>query len=58
MAIATIDELDACVKKEHKNKWSLVKSKLFVLDESDAWDLRKPGKWKKEFSTSNGALIM
>ena len=58
MAIAMVDEMDACVKTKYLDKWPAKKSKTFVLDKCDPRDLRKPGKWKEEFSTSNGALIM
>ena len=58
MAIATTDEMDKCVKNKYMHRWQKKKAKIFVLDESDPYDLRMPGKWKKEFSTNNGALVM
>ena len=57
-ALSFTDGIDNLVRPELVNEWEKVKKKLFVLDETDAFDLRFPGKWKKEFSTTHGAIIM
>ena len=57
-AVALIDEdMDKLVKEEARHVWQSEKSKVFVMDESDASDLRRPGKWKTEFTTTNGAIV-
>ena len=58
MCIGFTDEIDALVKDECRPAWSTLKSKFFVLDKTDPKDLRMPGKWKEEFSTTNGGICM
>lgn len=58
MAIAFIGNIDDLVKPVKLRKWKKYKNKIFVLDANDPRDLRKPGKFKQEFSTSNGGIIM
>ena len=58
MALSFTNEIDALVKPKKVSKWPSRKRKHFVLDESDPYDLRCPGKWKQEFSTTNGGIIM
>ena len=57
MALCTIDTLENLVRPEKQNEWEEAKKKWFVQDHNDARDLRKPGKMKLEWSTTNGALI-
>ena len=40
-----------------KEQWLTEKPKWFVIDETDAWELRRPGIWKTEWSTTSGAFI-
>lgn len=57
-AIALVDKnMDNLVKEEKRHIWQEEKAKVFVMDESDASDLRRPGKWKTEFTTTNGSLV-
>ena len=58
MAISLIDDMDKLVRPEMRNSWSREKTKVFVVDEKNAFDLRFPGKWKQEFTTKNGGIIM
>ena len=58
MALCFIDDMDKLVKSDMRKSWLDKKSKIFVLDENDPADLRYPGKWKQEFTTKNGAIIM
>lgn len=58
MCLSFIDKMDDLVKPHMKDSWNLKKSKIFVIDEKDPFDLRYPGKWKREFQTSNGSIIM
>ena len=51
------DDIDKCVKTTRKREWPYEKKKWFVLDETDAAELRFPGKWKTEWSTTSGAFI-
>ena len=51
-------DIDNLVREELREEWKIVKQQIFVVDENDAYDLRFPGKWKQEFSTTNGAIIM
>ena len=56
--VALIDEdMDKLVKAEAKHIWQEEKAKVFVMNESDAEDLRRPGKWKTEFTTTNGGIL-
>ena len=57
MALCTIDSLENLVRSDKKHEWEAAKSKWFVINHNDARDLRKPGKMKLEWSTTNGALI-
>lgn len=58
MACGFIDKIDNLVKKERKKDWADLKKNYFVIDENDAYDLRMPGKWKEEFTTTNGGICM
>ena len=58
MCCAFVDEMDNLIKIEQKERWITLKKKYFVLDDSDAYDLRMPGKWKEEFATKNGGICM
>ena len=58
MALAFTDDLELIVRPEKKKKWDKQRHKIFVMDESDPRDLRRPGKFKQEFTTSNGGIIM
>ena len=58
MAISLIhDNIDKCVKTSMKREWPTEKKRWFVLDENDPAELRFPGKWKTEWSTTTGSLI-
>ena len=57
MAICMTDSMENLVKPERRAEWEQAKSKWFVKDPNDAWDLRCPGKMKLEWSTRNGSLI-
>ena len=58
MCLSFIDQMDDLVKPHMKDSWNVMKPKIFVIDENDPFDLRYPGKWKREFHTSNGSIIM
>ena len=49
--------MDKLVKADAKHIWQEEKAKVFVMNESDAKDLRRPGKWKTEFTTTNGGIL-
>ena len=57
MAICLIDSMDNLVKPERRAEWEEAKNKWFVKDANDAWDLRRPGKMKLEWSSTNGSMI-
>ena len=57
MAIVLIDELEDLVKDSKRSEWLEKKKLWFVIDGSDAKDLRYPGKMKLEWESSNGAMI-
>lgn len=57
MCICLDDDLVNLVKPERRNIWETESSKWFVKDHNNAWDLRKPGKMKLEWSTSDGGII-
>ena len=58
MCISFTSDIDQLVKPSKISKWPSRKRKHFVIDETNPLDLRYPGKWKQEFSTQNGAIIM
>ena len=58
MCLSFIDDMENLVRPEMKSSWEEKKSKIFVLDENNPYDLRFPGKWKQEFTTKNGGIIM
>lgn len=57
MALCLTDEIENLVKPERRDEWKKEKEKWFVMDHSDAWDLRRPGKMKLEWASKNGAMI-
>ena len=57
MCLALEDELENLVKAEMRSTWPEAKTKWFVQNHQDAWDLRKPGKMKKEWESSTGSII-
>ena len=48
--------MDDLVRPELYADWTVEKSKWFVSNPDDAWELRLPGKMKLEWSTTNGAI--
>ena len=58
MCCGFVGKMDDLVKENRRKDWPELKRKYFVLDENDAFDLRMPGKWKEEFSTTNGGICM
>ena len=57
LAVTIIEEIENLVKPEKREIWPELKKKWFVLDLTDARDLRFPGKMKTEWETSTGAMI-
>jgi hypothetical protein len=57
LAVTLIDEIENLVKLEKRDTWPEMKKKWFVIDLTDARDLRFPGKMKTEWETSKGAMI-
>ena len=57
MALVMEDEMENLVKPDKKNEWKMAAKQWFVQDHEDAWDLRKPGKMKLEWSTEDGGFI-
>ena len=57
MCLCLDDEMVNLVKPEKKSSWEEESSKWFVKDHKDAWDLRRPGKMKLEWGTSDGGII-
>jgi hypothetical protein len=57
LALCFIDEMENLVKKERRQDWEAGKQKWFVVDETDPWDVRYPGKMKCEWTSSTGAII-
>ena len=58
MALGFTGEMEDLVRPEKKHLWNKKRKKIFVINEKDAKDLRKPGKFKQEFTTTNGGIIM
>ena len=58
MCVSYTGEIEHLVKPEMRKSWAANKAKIFVLDENNPYDLRFPGKWKQEFTTKNGGIIM
>ena len=58
MCLSFIAEMDSLVKLEMRQSWIAKKPSIFVQNEADPYDLRFPGKWKQEFTTRNGGIIM
>ena len=56
MALCLTDDMDKLVQKSKAASWPEAKRKWFVMDNSNAKDLRFPGKMKLEWSTSFGAI--
>ena len=40
------------------SKWPSAKPEWFVMNKHDPYDLRKPGKFKSEWRTTTGGIIM
>ena len=57
MCLVLTDEMKNLVKTEKLAEWDERQKEWFVQDENDAWDLRRPGKMKLEWSSTNGAII-
>ena len=57
MAVCFIDRIENIVKDDKKDTWPEAKTRWFVQDHTDARDLRRPGKMKEEWSTSNGSIV-
>ena len=57
MALCLTDDMDALVKPEKKEQWINEKTKWFVVDPKDPYDIRLPGKMKLEWSTKRGAMV-
>ena len=57
VCLCTTDDLENIVKPIMKDQWPIVKSQWFVLDPTNAYDARFPGKMKEEWATDNGKII-
>ena len=57
MAICMIDSMENLIRPEKRLDWNDAKKRWFVQNHEDAWDLRRPGKMKLEWSSRDGALI-
>ena len=57
MCLVLEDDLENLVKPEMREFWDEASSEWFVKDHNDARDLRRPGKMKLEWSSTNGAII-
>ena len=57
LSVCLTDNLDNLVKFEMKESWITLKSKWFVVDPNDPWDIRYPGKMKVEWETTTGSMI-
>jgi len=57
LCLCAIGELDDLVRLSKKPEWETAKREWFVLDPTDAYDARFPGKMKEEWSSDNGKII-
>ena len=57
VALCLDGNLEDLIKEDKKAEWPEAKSKWFVKDMNDAWDLRAPGKMKLEWESSTGAIV-
>ena len=49
--------MDNLIRSEKLESWNKNYTRWFVVDPNNAFDIRYPGKMKKEWSTSNGAIV-
>ena len=57
MCLVLTDDMENLVRAGKQSEWNVRQKEWFVQDEKDAWDLRRPGKMKLEWSSTNGAII-
>ena len=57
MCLVLEDKMSALVRPEMRQFWEEAQKEWFVQDHNDAWDLRCPGKMKREWESSNGSII-
>ena len=57
MCVVLEDKMENLVKPGKISEWPEASAKWFVQNPDDAWDLRKPGKMKLEWSSHNGSII-
>ena len=57
MCLVLEDEMENLVKPEMRKYWREASGQWFVKDHNDARDLRRPGKMKLEWSSTNGGFI-
>ena len=50
-------DLAKLVRPEKQYEWPEAEARWFVMNPDDPWELRKPGKMKEEWSTTNGAIV-
>ena len=57
MCLVLEDEMENLVKPEKISEWSNASGEWFVKNHNDAWDLRRPGKMKLEWSSHDGGIV-
>jgi len=51
------DSMDKIVKPKYRSNWDTIRKMWFVINESDPYETRLPGKMKTEWETRNGSII-
>ncbi len=57
LCLVLTDDMTNLVKPDKLAEWDVQQRAWFVQDETDASDLRRPGKMKLEWHSKNGAIV-